>query len=375
MTTMILNKTDNLVEESTLIMDYIRTPTILSPSQSNQEVQDILERNSAECAVVCGQKYIPIGLVMKDRFFRHLGKPFGASLYYRQSITKLMEGMPLIVDKRTPVQNVIDQALSRDEAFLYDCIIITDQQKLVGVVTVGDLLNISRILQKKSAEEHIRIVIKSKQLLEEINVSVNQVTLSTFTGKMVSESMMESTTEGNQQLQKILNAFDRYSKLTSHQEEQIRDLEKSMNAAKEIIEAIRELANQLNILSINASIEAAKAKENGMSFSVVANEVKRISGNTKIHAEEIQEKLRLIQECVNSTVSLVEAGRNETLDNSNHANKTAEIFQALFTTISESGKSANENHNFAKSAANETSKVMQSMNDLITGMKAAHKTT
>lgn len=312
---------------------------------------------------------------MKDRLFRHLGKAFGASLYYRRSVIRLMETQPLIFEKSEPIQNVIDRALSREESLLYDCIIITDQQKLAGIVTMGDLLNISRILQKKAVEEHIDMVIKSKQMLEAIQASVDQVTLSTSSGKSVSESMMQSTTEGSQQLQKILEAFDRYANITSFQENQIRELEQSMKAASEIIEAIRELATQLNVLSVNASIEAARAKESGKSFSVVANEVKMLSGDTKIHAEEIQEKLKMIQECVNSTVSLVEAGRNETMKNSNHVNKTTEIFQSLFSSISQSGQSVNQNYNFAKSAAYETSKVIQSMNELILGLKAANKTT
>jgi methyl-accepting chemotaxis protein len=298
--------------ESISITDYIRKPIILSPDQLNKDVRILMEAASGECAVVCEDHLKPIGLVMKDLLFRHLGKTFGVSLYYNQPVAKLMDRNSLIIDKSVPLQQIIDQALNRAEAVLYDCIIITDRDKLEGIVTVGDLLQISRILQKEAVAAQIQTVVQTRQMVAKIDDSVKQVTLSSVHGKSVSESMMQTTSEGNLHLTSVLAAFGRYAGLTAQQENQIRELEKSMHSAKGILEEIRELADQLNLLSVNASIEAARARDNGKGFGVVVNEVKKLATRTKLYAEEVQDNIKHIGNSVVQTVSLVEAGRKET---------------------------------------------------------------
>jgi len=89
-----------------------------------------------------------------------------------------------------------------------------------------------------------------------------------------------------------------------------RDMEKIREATAKISNAvmlIQEIANQTNLLSLNAAIEAAKAREHGRGFSVVAEEVRKLADRSRASAEEIQKLLSDTHSVVEGGVQSVES--------------------------------------------------------------------
>jgi hypothetical protein len=81
----------------------------------------------------------PVGLLMCERFFLKATGRMGMDHFYRESITKLMNRKPLITDISASPDNVRAEAMNRPEAMRNDCIIITSNGKLAGVVYPSDL--------------------------------------------------------------------------------------------------------------------------------------------------------------------------------------------------------------------------------------------
>lgn len=81
-----------------------------------------------------------MGLLMSERFFLKATGRMGTDHFYRESITKLMNRKPLIADLSAPAISVLAEAMNRPEMMKNDCIIITSQGKLAGVVYPSDML-------------------------------------------------------------------------------------------------------------------------------------------------------------------------------------------------------------------------------------------
>ena len=83
----------------------------------------------------------------------------------------------------------------------------------------------------------------------------------------------------------------------------------STQAAGDIIASVNDLAEQSNLLSVNASIEAAKAGEHGKGFAVVAQEVKSLAEQSKQAVAQVRTMLGEIQKASQTAVQAAAGGR------------------------------------------------------------------
>lgn len=90
--------------------------------------------------VVLTEEEKPVGLIMKNKLYYQLGSFYGVSLYYRRPVASLMDKSPLIVDSGLPLEAVAQLAMQRKQDNLYDLIIVVKGKRLLGTVSVIDLL-------------------------------------------------------------------------------------------------------------------------------------------------------------------------------------------------------------------------------------------
>lgn len=81
-----------------------------------------------------------VGVMQRDRLFAALGTRYGISLFLERTVPVLMDTNPLIVEETTPLEVVSSLAMQRSDAQLYDGIIVANQHKPVGMVSVANLM-------------------------------------------------------------------------------------------------------------------------------------------------------------------------------------------------------------------------------------------
>ena len=113
-------------------------PTV-HPETTAEQVEAKFAASSVRGVVVV-QSNKPVGLVMKNRLYFHLGSYYGVSLYHKRPVELVMDAAPLIVSADLPLEAGSKIAMSREEPNLYDLIIVVRDGVYAGVVSIMNLL-------------------------------------------------------------------------------------------------------------------------------------------------------------------------------------------------------------------------------------------
>lgn len=354
-----------------VVKDWMKDCPVISPTQQSDELVTLFRRKKQiECVVVCDDLHRPIGLIMKDRFFRLLGSLYGMSLFGQRPISALMDRLPLIAELSIDPQELIDRALSRTEETFYDAVLITDNGRFVGILTMNDLLNVSRLLQREAVSRQIRTIRDTESMIANIHESVANVTKATNDTQACSERIAEITDQGRGELDEMLQLFKLWSANAVKQEKAVTQLTERTSAADGIIKLIAELADQCNLLAVNATIEAARAGEHGKGFGVVANEIRTLADQTKRSASQITGLIKSMTEAVQGAANLVGEGKKGADKGFSQVKKAEDTFAQLWSSSEINQEAATRLMAASREAKEISNEVRKEFQKLVTQMNS-----
>lgn len=153
-----------------------------------------------------------------------------------------------------------------------------------------------------------------------------------------SEAAKEANTESNSGTEVVGAAISEIENLAKQIEETaavINRLNEDSAEISQILDTITGLAEQTNLLALNAAIEAARAGEHGRGFAVVADEVRTLAGRTQQSTEQINQTIEKLQGGSKSAVSAMEKGRSQTNTVVERARQAGNSLQAIVRSVAE----------------------------------------
>ncbi|MGF7047522.1 hypothetical protein J2T13_002027 [Paenibacillus sp. DS2015] len=118
-----------------------QSPTVFTSQNCKETLAIVYAYPESECIVVSNHNNMPLGLIHCDKFFLKLTGRFGMDMFYRESVTKLMNRNPLIIDIQCTIETLLDLLALRPYYARNDSIIVTKQGKIAGTVHPSDWIH------------------------------------------------------------------------------------------------------------------------------------------------------------------------------------------------------------------------------------------
>jgi methyl-accepting chemotaxis protein len=144
--------------------------------------------------------------------------------------------------------------------------------------------------------------------VEEMSVSIDQVKENASEAHGISREAGAISQDGATVIHSAATEMRKISEAVQASSAIVEDLGRQSDQITSIVKTIREIADQTNLLALNAAIEAARAGEQGRGFAVVADEVRKLAERTSLSTTEIGAMVEKIQNGTRSAVSSMQAG-------------------------------------------------------------------
>ncbi len=176
-------------------------------------------------------------------------------------------------------------------------------------------------------------VSQSRQSVEEMSLSVADITTNAAEAADSARNASEEANKGKQVVESTVVGIKNLADNVSQSSETILQLQEDTNKVNVVLEVIRGIAEQTNLLALNAAIEAARAGEQGRGFAVVADEVRNLASRTQESTEQINQMLEQLQGAASKAVSMMESSQASVEASVKSANVAGESLVSITETV------------------------------------------
>lgn len=259
-------------------------------------------------------------MVASALYLRYLLKHMGRMNHFVKEVTQGNTPNALQVDNNDPI-GILSEGLNQMERSMSNKLLYLSDHVELLTATAESLVEDNRLSQGKEKPllEHIEEALESIHLQEELASQVSQSFVEINEGmenidtdlQNIVESFVEASVKAEAGTDVINKAVAQMETISNKFEASTGAIDALGDKSKEIgliVSLITSIAQQTNLLALNAAIEAARAGEQGRGFAVVADEVRKLAEQSAGAAHEIGDLIRKIQIEINKAVDSMEDG-------------------------------------------------------------------
>ena len=199
-----------------------------------------------------------------------------------------------------------------------------DQSNQTSVVITESIQAVA-----EGAADQAEMVTESTEALDEVAQGVQQIAEASATISEKASSTLNKAQTGKESVEKNITQMNTIQQSVQNSDELTKSLIVRSQDIVKILEVITSIADQTNLLALNAAIEAARAGEHGKGFAVVADEVRKLAEESQRSSQEIASIVTIIQEEIEQTSESMNAVMNEVESGVLIANNSRELFMEI----------------------------------------------
>jgi len=191
-----------------------------------------------------------------------------------------------------------------------------------------------------SAKYVSRSVIEQSKMIKHAQDNIKKVSHGSAVIKEKSDTVTNSMNESYGELGKLEDSINETTKVVAHSAEQAKKLVADLNilrdsaqSSKGVLNSIKDIADQTNLLALNAAIEAARAGEHGRGFAVVADEVRKLAEKTQNSLNEVNITLSTITDSIDQVSSGINKNAEDAKNITENTEITFKVINGLSATI------------------------------------------